>query len=120
MANTLFFKCFGNRRKWLEINGVPGGIRTHNLLIRSQKLYPVELQAHDAFLYDRSGSDSTQESANLPSFDELKGQRNTSPAGTTWRGLDSAVEEHARIIFFVSQIRDASDQSHIPSDVVFT
>jgi hypothetical protein len=24
---------------------VPGGIRTHNLLIRSQKLYPVELQA---------------------------------------------------------------------------
>ena len=88
--------------------------------IRSQKLYPVELQAHDAFLYDRSGSDSTQESANLPSFDELKGQRNTSPAGTTWRGLDSAVEEHARIIFFVSQIRDASDQSHIPSDVVFT
>src|SRR5437762_3219225 len=27
-------------------NGVPGGIRTPNLLIRSQKLYPVELQAH--------------------------------------------------------------------------
>src|SRR5437667_4385216 len=26
--------------------GVPGGIRTPNLLIRSQKLYPVELQAH--------------------------------------------------------------------------
>src|SRR5204863_7650452 len=26
-------------------NGVPGGIRTPNLLIRSQKLYPVELQA---------------------------------------------------------------------------
>jgi hypothetical protein len=25
---------------------VPGGIRTPNLLIRSQKLYPVELQAH--------------------------------------------------------------------------
>ena len=25
--------------------GVPGGIRTPNLLIRSQKLYPVELQA---------------------------------------------------------------------------
>ena len=24
---------------------VPGGIRTPNLLIRSQKLYPVELQA---------------------------------------------------------------------------
>ena len=29
----------------LVINGVPGGIRTPNLLIRSQKLYPVELQA---------------------------------------------------------------------------
>ena len=28
-------------------NGVPGGIRTPNLLIRSQKLYPVELQARD-------------------------------------------------------------------------
>ena len=26
---------------------VPGGIRTPNLLIRSQKLYPVELQAHN-------------------------------------------------------------------------
>jgi hypothetical protein len=26
-------------------NFVPGGIRTPNLLIRSQKLYPVELQA---------------------------------------------------------------------------
>jgi hypothetical protein len=29
----------------LAIKPVPGGIRTHNLLIRSQKLYPVELQA---------------------------------------------------------------------------
>ena len=27
------------------IKCVPGGIRTPNLLIRSQKLYPVELQA---------------------------------------------------------------------------
>jgi hypothetical protein len=35
-----------SRRKYLVINRVPGGIRTHNLLIRSQKLYPVELQAH--------------------------------------------------------------------------
>ena len=26
---------------------MPGGIRTPNLLIRSQKLYPVELQAHN-------------------------------------------------------------------------
>jgi hypothetical protein len=29
----------------LVIKCVPGGIRTPNLLIRSQKLYPVELQA---------------------------------------------------------------------------
>jgi hypothetical protein len=28
---------------------VPGGIRTPNLLIRSQKLYPVELQAQREF-----------------------------------------------------------------------
>jgi hypothetical protein len=35
-----------NRHSPLVINGVPGGIRTPNLLIRSQKLYPVELQAH--------------------------------------------------------------------------
>jgi hypothetical protein len=31
-------------RKSLVTNDVPGGIRTHNLLIRSQMLYPVELQ----------------------------------------------------------------------------
>ena len=31
--------------RYTEIS-VPGGIRTPNLLIRSQKLYPVELQAH--------------------------------------------------------------------------
>jgi hypothetical protein len=30
-------------------NYVPGGIRTPNLLIRSQKLYPVELQALNRF-----------------------------------------------------------------------
>ena len=29
-----------------EKNGAPGGIRTPNLLIRSQVLYPVELRAH--------------------------------------------------------------------------
>jgi hypothetical protein len=28
------------------INGAPGGIRTYNLLIRSQMLYPIELRAH--------------------------------------------------------------------------
>ena len=32
-------------RKSLGGRSVPGGIRTPNLLIRSQKLYPVELQA---------------------------------------------------------------------------
>jgi hypothetical protein len=42
---TVFSLCRRNRRKHLVINGVPGGIRTPNLLIRSQKLYPVELQA---------------------------------------------------------------------------
>src|SRR5260370_32302145 len=30
--------------KSLITSNVPGGIRTHNLLIRSQMLYPVELQ----------------------------------------------------------------------------
>ncbi len=29
------------------IHGEPGGIRTHDLLIRSQTLYPAELRAHD-------------------------------------------------------------------------
>lgn len=29
------------------LTGVPGGTRTPNLLIRSQMLYPIELQAHD-------------------------------------------------------------------------
>ena len=45
-GSPAFSLCRRNRRKWLVINGVPGGIRTPNLLIRSQKLYPVELQAH--------------------------------------------------------------------------
>ena len=30
-----------------ELKSVPGGIRTPNLLIRSQTLCPVELQAHN-------------------------------------------------------------------------
>jgi hypothetical protein len=34
--------------KFRLIKYVPGGIRTPNLLIRSQKLYPVELQAQMA------------------------------------------------------------------------
>src|SRR5690242_15061284 len=42
-----FIKAEQNRNSKFEIrkyNGVPGGIRTPNLLIRSQMLYPVELQ----------------------------------------------------------------------------
>ena len=42
-----FYSCRQNLRKYLVINGVPGGIRTHNLLIRSQMLYPVELQTRN-------------------------------------------------------------------------
>jgi hypothetical protein len=34
---------------------VPGGIRTPNLLIRSQKLYPVELQALFAGVMGKTG-----------------------------------------------------------------
>jgi len=41
-----FTPCFYQiRRSFVRKNFVPGGIRTPNLLIRSQKLYPVELQA---------------------------------------------------------------------------
>src|SRR5262249_38755333 len=47
-AKHEFYLCRQNARKCLIISGVPGGIRTPNLLIRSQKLYPVELQAHFA------------------------------------------------------------------------
>ena len=36
-------------------NPVPGGIRTPNLLIRSQKLYPVELQALEKPNLSQSG-----------------------------------------------------------------
>ena len=32
------------------LNGALGGIRTHNLLIRSQMLYPIELRAHLVFI----------------------------------------------------------------------
>ena len=43
-----------NRSKSLIINGVPGGIRTPNLLIRSQMLYPVELQTQSGKSFVRS------------------------------------------------------------------
>ena len=35
-----------------DLFGEPGGIRTHDLLIRSQTLYPAELRAH--MLFDSS------------------------------------------------------------------
>ena len=41
-----FSLCRQNLRKPLIINGAPERIRTTNLLIRSQMLYPVELRAH--------------------------------------------------------------------------
>lgn len=34
------------------INGVPEGIRTPDLLIRSQALYPAELRAHTVLIKD--------------------------------------------------------------------
>ena len=30
-------------------NGAPGRSRTHNLLIRSQTIYPIDLQAHSYY-----------------------------------------------------------------------
>ena len=33
-------------RKFLWLNGASGRARTYNLLIRSQKLYPIELRTH--------------------------------------------------------------------------
>ena len=38
--------CLLFRRAAISLRNVPGGIRTPNLLIRSQLLYPVELQTH--------------------------------------------------------------------------
>ncbi|CAN0592878.1 unnamed protein product, partial [Laminaria digitata] len=42
MANR---RTFANSAAVFEILGAPGKIRTPNLLIRSQTLYPVELRA---------------------------------------------------------------------------
>ncbi len=42
---AVWLKLKESRKKKGE-NGAPGGIRTPNLLIRSQVLYPVELRAH--------------------------------------------------------------------------
>ena len=38
-----------------RIDGVPGGTRTPNLLLRRQLLYPAELQAHDSTVSARTG-----------------------------------------------------------------
>ena len=46
-GKPLFCLLGENSHKSLIANGVPGGIRTHNLLIRSQMLYPVELQTRN-------------------------------------------------------------------------
>jgi hypothetical protein len=39
-------KNCANRCKYGETSGTPGQIRTADLLIRSQSLYPAELRAH--------------------------------------------------------------------------
>src|ERR1700681_596539 len=43
-AENLTPDYLANPRDVVRKKSVPGGIRTHNLLIRSQMLYPVELQ----------------------------------------------------------------------------
>jgi hypothetical protein len=40
------YEASPNRHKSLTINGASGRTRTCNLLIRSQKLYPIELRTH--------------------------------------------------------------------------
>ena len=42
----LFFISFTNNPQSLMRVGALGEIRTHNLLIRSQMLYPIELRVH--------------------------------------------------------------------------
>ncbi len=41
------YSGFQRTMRYILWSGAPGGTRTHNLLIRSQSLSPVELQAHD-------------------------------------------------------------------------
>ena len=55
-------------------NGAPGRIRTPNLLIRSQTLYPIELRAHiRATLYRRAAVERLHV-AGPASFDKAKPQ----------------------------------------------
>ena len=39
-------KDLSNKTKAFTKTGALGGVRTHNLLIRSQMLYPIELRVH--------------------------------------------------------------------------
>ena len=58
-------------RSFERFFGVPGGIRTRDLLIRSQALYPAELQAHkNYFLFDRR---SQSEAESMPAKNTNKG-----------------------------------------------
>jgi hypothetical protein len=53
----------------LSSNLVPGGIRTPNLLIRSQKLYPVELQALNQKSQAPSSKPQTVQVRNIGALD---------------------------------------------------
>ena len=44
--SKVFFRYKKSPERGAFFNGAPGGIRTHNLLIRSQMLYPIELRVH--------------------------------------------------------------------------
>ena len=47
-ATPQFQPCARRRASTDTLNGVPGGIRTHNRLLRRQVLYPVELRGRKA------------------------------------------------------------------------
>ena len=49
----------------------------------------------------------------------LEGHRESSVAGATRRGIDQAVEEDTRIVFFVGNVRDATEDAHVFRDVEF-
>jgi hypothetical protein len=46
LYQTVLFQGPQMKPKAFGINGTPGGIRTPDLLLRRQPLYPSELQAH--------------------------------------------------------------------------
>ncbi len=43
----------------LPVNGAPERSRTPNLLIRSQTLYPIELRAHNMFVFYNGAAERT-------------------------------------------------------------